>query len=255
MFWFKKARLADIPAMQKLVEKEVQNKIILPRGDDEIATAIRSYTLVYELCETACNDAGSERETALAANSNLARGVRENAAQLSQNPAPNSILNSNLAQNPASNSNSTRAHTPAPNSNLNAALSAAIAAAQAQVLAPHSPHAAALAPHSTLVGYSALHIHTAALAEVRSLVVGEAFRGQGAGRVLVARLLEEGEQLGLSKVFTLTYRRRFFENLGFHEIPKTELPEQKIWADCINCKRFPVCDEIALITQLGGRKN
>lgn len=54
----------------------------------------------------------------------------------------------------------------------------------------------------------------------------------------------------LGEVFTLTYERRFFEKIGFVEIPKEELPAHKIWADCIKCKYFPVCEEIALIYSL-----
>lgn len=34
--------------MQDMVKPEVESGAILPRSDDEIATAIRSYTLAYE---------------------------------------------------------------------------------------------------------------------------------------------------------------------------------------------------------------
>jgi len=34
------------------------------------------------------------------------------------------------------------------------------------------------------------------------------------------------------------------------EIDKKDLSNQKIWADCIKCKHFPVCDEIALIKKM-----
>ena len=98
-----------------------------------------------------------------------------------------------------------------------------------------------------IIGFGALHLHADDLAEVRSLVVQESYRGQGIGKGIVQTLLDEGTFLGVKKVFTLTYRREFFETVGFSEIPKTSLPSQKIWADCIKCKHFPVCDEIALI--------
>jgi len=101
-----------------------------------------------------------------------------------------------------------------------------------------------------LVGYGALHIHTKELAEVRSLVVDKEYRGQKIGSLLVKELLKEAKVLELSRVFTLTYKKSFFENLGFCEIPKESLPEQKIWADCIKCKHFPVCDEVSLIIDL-----
>ncbi len=98
-----------------------------------------------------------------------------------------------------------------------------------------------------LVGFGALHIHTIELAEVRSLVVKEGLRGKGVGKSIVQALIDEGRDLGIKKAFTLTYQRLFFEALGFSEIPKEALPAHKIWADCIKCKHFPICNEIALI--------
>lgn len=101
--------------------------------------------------------------------------------------------------------------------------------------------------NDAIVGFCALHIHTVNLAEVRSLVVSKELRGSGVGSELVKKILQEAKNYEIQKVFTLTYRKSFFEKLGFVEIPKSELPAQKIWADCIKCKHFPVCDEIALI--------
>ena len=48
MIEYKKARLKDIASMQILVRPEVENGVILPRSDDEIATNIRSYTLAFD---------------------------------------------------------------------------------------------------------------------------------------------------------------------------------------------------------------
>lgn len=98
-----------------------------------------------------------------------------------------------------------------------------------------------------LIGFAALHIYSLEIAEVRSLVVKEGYRGKGVGKALVAELEKEGKRLGLSKILTLTYQKEFFENNGFVEIPKEEIPEHKIWADCIKCKHFPICNEISLI--------
>lgn len=101
-----------------------------------------------------------------------------------------------------------------------------------------------------LVGFCALHIHTSYLAEVRSLIVKDGYRGQKIGEELIRKLLDEGKSLGLQKVLSLTYRQSFFERLGFIEIPKETLPEHKIWADCIKCKHFPICNEVSLIKTL-----
>ena len=85
---------------------------------------------------------------------------------------------------------------------------------------------------------------------MRSLVVSPNFRKQGIGAKIVEELIKEAEFYGLKQVFALTYQKGFFEKLGFKEISKEELPAQKIWADCIKCKKFPVCNEIAVIYTL-----
>lgn len=101
-----------------------------------------------------------------------------------------------------------------------------------------------------LVGFTALHIHTRHLGEIRSLIVKEGFRGKKIGETLVNCALDEGKALGLEKVLSLTYKQSFFERLGFAEIPKESIPEHKIWADCIKCKYFPICNEVSLIKNL-----
>ena len=101
-----------------------------------------------------------------------------------------------------------------------------------------------------LVGFCALHIHAPSLAEIRSLIVKESVRGLKIGEKLVIGCLEEAIGLGLEQVLSLTYKQSFFERLGFFEIPKESLPEHKIWADCIKCKHFPVCNEVSLIKNL-----
>lgn len=99
-----------------------------------------------------------------------------------------------------------------------------------------------------VVGSAALHVCWENLAEVRSLAVLERFHGQNIGSQLVKSCLDEADLLGINKVFTLTYQPEFFKKLGFREIDKNELPH-KVWSDCINCPKFPDCNETALIWQ------
>ncbi len=101
-----------------------------------------------------------------------------------------------------------------------------------------------------LVGFTALHIHTTELAEIRSLIVIDKLRGQKIGENLVKKAVSEAKELGIKRVLSLTYKQSFFERLGFVEIPKESLPEHKIWADCIKCKHFPICNEVSLIKSL-----
>ena len=100
-----------------------------------------------------------------------------------------------------------------------------------------------------LVACGALHVVWEDIGEVRSLAVTEAWQGKGLGRRLVASLLDEARALGLPRVFSLTYRRDFFERMGFRITLHESLPH-KIWADCLNCLKFPNCDEIAMIIDL-----
>jgi len=102
-----------------------------------------------------------------------------------------------------------------------------------------------------LVGYTALHIHSKRLAEIRSLIVDESYRGQKIGQRMVKFTLEEAKALGVEEdVLVLTYLPLFFQKLDFKEINKEVIPEHKIWADCIKCIHFPVCNEVALVYKL-----
>jgi len=102
-----------------------------------------------------------------------------------------------------------------------------------------------------LVGYTALHIHSRRLAEIRSLIVDEAYRRQNVGQRMVQFTLDEAKNLGVEEdVLVLTYLPQFFLNLNFKEIDKEVIPEHKIWADCIKCIHFPICNEVALVYKL-----
>ncbi|MBU1001273.1 MAG: N-acetyltransferase [Proteobacteria bacterium] len=87
------------------------------------------------------------------------------------------------------------------------------------------------------------------IAEIRSLAVTAELKGQGWGRRLVETCLSEAVMFGVYRVFTLTYVPGFFAKLGFNEVAKEVLP-QKVWADCLNCPKFPECDEVSMMLEL-----
>lgn len=101
-----------------------------------------------------------------------------------------------------------------------------------------------------IVGFAALYIYSPLLGEIRSLVVGKGHQRKGIGKKIVSALLEEGHKYGLKRVLSLTFEKEFFLGLGFQEVSKEEIPENKVWEDCIKCKLFPVCNESALIIDL-----
>ena len=104
----------------------------------------------------------------------------------------------------------------------------------------------AVTEEGEIVGVGGLHIIRDRLAEVRTMAVSPKMTRQGIGAEIVRRLIREGEHLGVEKVFTLTYKPGFFQTLGFQTITKEELPH-KVWKECIDCPKFPNCDEIAMV--------
>ena len=97
-----------------------------------------------------------------------------------------------------------------------------------------------------IVGVGSLHIIWECLAEVRTMAVAPSHTRRGIGTNIMHLLLEDGQKLGVKKYFTLTYQPKFFQAVGFKIITKDELP-QKVWKECIDCPKFPNCDEIAMI--------
>lgn len=171
-FYIDKPTLIDIPQMRNLIMPEVQKGIILDRTEDEMATSIRSYSVV-RIAESSLDSAF---------------------------PTQESQKNAEFA--------------------------------------------------GKIVAFAALQILSLTLAEVRSLIVAPNFRRKGLATLLITHLLKEARELNIKEVLSLTYQREVFEKLGFKEIAKESLPNQKIWADCIKCTKFPVCDEIAMLKTL-----
>lgn len=87
------------------------------------------------------------------------------------------------------------------------------------------------------------------LVEIRSLGITDGYKGQGIGRKLVDFLLEEARRQKIVKVMALTYEVAFFLKNGFSIVPKEVFPE-KVWKDCIHCKKQYCCDEIAVLKRL-----
>ena len=69
-----------------------------------------------------------------------------------------------------------------------------------------------------VVGCGALHVIWEDLAEVRTLAVDPAARGCGAGHAVLERLLDRARDLGVHRVFCLTFEVDFFARHGFHEL-------------------------------------
>ncbi|WP_027364204.1 N-acetyltransferase [Desulfotruncus alcoholivorax] len=103
--------------------------------------------------------------------------------------------------------------------------------------------------NSEIVGVGSLHIIWEDLAEIRALAVDEKYQKLGIGRGLVEAFLAEAIDLEIPNIFALTYQAPFFERCGFSIIDKEDLP-QKVWKECINCPKFPKCEEVAVFKVL-----
>ncbi len=77
-----------------------------------------------------------------------------------------------------------------------------------------------------VLGAAALHVLWEDIAELRTVVVDKAARGQGVGGVLVGRLIDEARELGLKRLFVLTFETSFFTGQGFVEIDGTPVTQE-----------------------------
>jgi amino-acid N-acetyltransferase len=75
-----------------------------------------------------------------------------------------------------------------------------------------------------IVGCGALHVMWEDLAEIRTVAVDPASRGHKIGHQLVSRLIEQARELGVARVFCLTFETRFFGSFGFTEIDGAPVP-------------------------------
>ena len=72
-----------------------------------------------------------------------------------------------------------------------------------------------------VVGCGALHVLWEDLAEVRSVAVDQSIRGQGIGHGILEVLIKRAAELGVKRIFCLTFETEFFGRHGFKEIQGT----------------------------------
>lgn len=101
----------------------------------------------------------------------------------------------------------------------------------------------------TVIGCGSLCQLGSDLVEIRSLGISEGYKGKGIGSMLVDSLMAEAKRREIPKVMALTYEVSFFIKNGFAVVEKEIFPE-KVWTDCIHCKKQHACDEIAVLKVL-----
>ncbi|WP_144121877.1 amino-acid N-acetyltransferase [Catellatospora sichuanensis] len=75
-----------------------------------------------------------------------------------------------------------------------------------------------------VVGCGALHVLWEDLAEIRTVAVDATWRGRRVGHQIVEALLDDARELGVRRVFVLTFETRFFASFGFTEIDGAPVP-------------------------------
>jgi amino-acid N-acetyltransferase len=102
---------------------------------------------------------------------------------------------------------------------------------------------------AVVIGCGELAPLSSDVAEVRSLVVDEANRGQRTGVALVTALADRARELGYVTLCAFTHQPSHFVRLGFSIVPHVWVPE-KIAHDCVACSQFRQCGQYAVSLQL-----
>lgn len=79
-----------------------------------------------------------------------------------------------------------------------------------------------------LVGCGALHVIWDDIGEVRTLAAARDWRGKGVGHSLLTRLESDARELGLTRLFCLTFEVGFFTEHGYAEIGEGVVPAEVI---------------------------
>jgi len=69
-----------------------------------------------------------------------------------------------------------------------------------------------------VVGCGALHVLWEDIAEVRTVAVVDQMHGKGVGHLILESILIKAKEVGVKKVFCLTFETKFFGSHGFKEI-------------------------------------
>lgn len=84
-----------------------------------------------------------------------------------------------------------------------------------------------------VIGCGALHVLWEDLGEVRTLAVQERWRGTGVGHAIYERLEQQARELGLRRLFCLTFETDFFGRHGFHSIGEELLVDPEVYSELV----------------------
>jgi amino-acid N-acetyltransferase len=80
--------------------------------------------------------------------------------------------------------------------------------------------------NDVVVGCGALHVMWQDLAEIRSVVIDANLQRKGIGHIIIDALVARATQLGIKRIFCLTFETEFFGRHGFEPIADTPVDEE-----------------------------
>jgi amino-acid N-acetyltransferase len=89
------------------------------------------------------------------------------------------------------------------------------------------------APDRSLAGFGALHVIWEDIAEVRTLATAAAWRGHGVGHLLLDRLLARARDVGVRRVFCLTFEVDFFIRHGFEVMADQSAVDPEVYSELL----------------------
>lgn len=113
----------------------------------------------------------------------------------------------------------------------------------------HVPRFVVAVLDDAVIGCGELAPLSSEVAEVRSLVVDAAHRGQRTGVALVNALADRAREMGYVTLCAFTHQPAHFIRLGFSIVPHVWVPE-KIAHDCVGCSQFRQCGQYAVSLSL-----
>ncbi|NUP59320.1 MAG: amino-acid N-acetyltransferase [Pseudarthrobacter sp.] len=84
-----------------------------------------------------------------------------------------------------------------------------------------------------VIGCGALHVMWEDLAEIRTLAASRQWRGKGVGHILVESLLEQARELGVRRVFCLTFEVDFFKRHGFDVMADQSAVDPEVYSELL----------------------
>ena len=83
-----------------------------------------------------------------------------------------------------------------------------------------------------IIGCGALHVLWEDLAEVRTVAVAQEFHKQGIGHLILNEIIRRAREVGVKRIFCLTFQTQFFGSIGFKEIEGTPV-EPDVYAQLL----------------------